>query len=317
MSATTTALRMFVPAVVDDAGLSPNAFRIYGRICRRWSERQGCNEAKVNMARACGMGKTACFDALNELEERGMILRSGSGKASRIDLVPPSGWRRASTGQALQPSPLANRSGASVSPLANRSTVSAGEPLGPTVSAGEHQPSQLANTQLFASGDTKGIPLKGIPEGMQYKSPPTYEGGAPDSSGGDGQSQDHDELPGFRAVRPVDEPAPVVDVAPGPPVQTQTDDERRAAIAAALPGWVPSEDGPGTPTAAALRARADTGTDRAIERLPADERAELDAEAARRAEQAWPGTWPGAGDPAVRTVVARLRREIHNTQTPS
>ena len=84
---------MLVSAAADDAGLSVHAFRVLGRICRRWSERDGCYESSANMARACRMKRDTLYRALGELEARSMIRRTDRpGRSSRIDPTPPSDW---------------------------------------------------------------------------------------------------------------------------------------------------------------------------------------------------------------------------------
>ena len=83
---------MFVPAALDDAGLSPEAFRIFGRVCRRWSPERGCDESKARMMAELGIGRDPFWAALRELEARRFVERSGRGKGARIDWLPPSEW---------------------------------------------------------------------------------------------------------------------------------------------------------------------------------------------------------------------------------
>lgn len=86
-------LPIFVSAAADDAGLSVHAFRVLARICRRWSERDGCYESGAKMAKACRIKRDSVFRALNELEDRGMIRRTErAGQTSRIDPLPVENW---------------------------------------------------------------------------------------------------------------------------------------------------------------------------------------------------------------------------------
>ena len=83
----------------------------------------------------------------------------------------------------------------------------------------------------------------------------------------------------------------------------------RRAIEAELPGWRPASTGEGAVPPSVERSREDAALDEAIAELPPAERSRLTARAVRLAKRQWPGAWPGDGDPAVRQLVARLRRE--------
>ena len=79
---------MFVPAAIDDAGLSVHAFRLYARICRRWSPDEGCYESAASMARACRMKRDTVFIARSELVDVGLVtLTERPGETTRIDVV--------------------------------------------------------------------------------------------------------------------------------------------------------------------------------------------------------------------------------------
>ena len=87
-------LPIYLSAAADDAGLGVHAFRVLARICRRWSEAEGCYESVGNMAKACRMKDETAARALNELESRGMIRRTKrNGQTSRIDPQPADSWQ--------------------------------------------------------------------------------------------------------------------------------------------------------------------------------------------------------------------------------
>lgn len=69
----------FIPAALDDAGLSPRAFRLYCHLCRR-----GAGWGSVeNMARVCAMNRKTILAALAELMAAGLALReSRPGRTS-------------------------------------------------------------------------------------------------------------------------------------------------------------------------------------------------------------------------------------------
>lgn len=83
---------MFVSAQLDEAGLSDAAFRVLGRIYRRWTPERGCYEAKASMVDSIPMSKDRLYAALDELDRRRFIVRSGRGAGARIDPLPPSEW---------------------------------------------------------------------------------------------------------------------------------------------------------------------------------------------------------------------------------
>lgn len=79
----------YIPATLDDAGLSPSAFRVYCRIARRWSPERGCDESASNMAAACRLKRLTVFRALSELEDAKLIKRTERpGQTTRIDIIP-------------------------------------------------------------------------------------------------------------------------------------------------------------------------------------------------------------------------------------
>lgn len=99
---------IFIPAAVDEAGLTPQEFRIYVHLARL--DGKGIEFPSVeNMARACRMNKDTVWAALKALGDRGLILRmSSAGKASKYQLTQPGSWRI--EGQPTPPLPLASQS---------------------------------------------------------------------------------------------------------------------------------------------------------------------------------------------------------------
>ena len=87
---------MIVNSAVDDAGLSPAEFRIYGHFCR-----VGVTWEKIkNLAKVCRVHPDTAWDAIAELERRGMIDREQrSGMTSIFRITPISKWKVKPTGK--------------------------------------------------------------------------------------------------------------------------------------------------------------------------------------------------------------------------
>lgn len=66
-------IRMFVPSDLDDYGLDPYEFRIYGRIARRAGRENEAWESIPKMARGCQMSESRARKALQLLEAAGLI----------------------------------------------------------------------------------------------------------------------------------------------------------------------------------------------------------------------------------------------------
>ena len=195
---------LYNPSQLDDAGLSANAFRVFGRICRRWTRARGCYESKPAMAEGCRMNRKTLYAALAELEDRRFIERTGRGPGARIDWRPPSEW-------------LAEPAGVRPNPGPERSSQS--EPLSPGVSPGsgaEVSPNPGAEGSSQSRG-LKGYPPKGIHEGTKEE---TTAIGVGDGSAG-----------------PEPEPGAVVffeEDNPDPPTPTREADPHRDAKNAAF-----------------------------------------------------------------------------------
>jgi biotin operon repressor len=82
----------FIPAWLDEAGLSQAEFRVFCHLCRR-----ACNDAGVawpsydSIGEVCGMGRATVARCLRELEKRGLIVKDGKpfGGSSRYRITPP------------------------------------------------------------------------------------------------------------------------------------------------------------------------------------------------------------------------------------
>ncbi|MFN3408374.1 MAG: hypothetical protein ACK45B_05235 [Limisphaerales bacterium] len=81
----------FIPAALDDAGLTPAQFRIFCRICRRGD----CTESVPRMATACGLERKTVWAAIRTLTARGMIRRvKRFGATSLLVATSPNAWAK-------------------------------------------------------------------------------------------------------------------------------------------------------------------------------------------------------------------------------
>lgn len=62
-----------IPNLVDDAGLSVYAYRLYGHLRRVAGEDGSCWESTVTLARKCGISQHKISDAKRELQAKGLI----------------------------------------------------------------------------------------------------------------------------------------------------------------------------------------------------------------------------------------------------
>jgi len=85
---------IFIHSMVDDAGLSLAAFRVYSHLARRTlNSRRDIWPGADSIARVCGINKKTVWRALKELIDRGMIVREArKGQTSRHVLTSPSTW---------------------------------------------------------------------------------------------------------------------------------------------------------------------------------------------------------------------------------
>jgi hypothetical protein len=85
--------RPFIPAWLDDFGLSQGAFRVACNLWRRLNRKTGqCNPSLHNIGNTCRMSRRQVLRALNELENRQIVTRckQGYGKTNSYSLRQPS-----------------------------------------------------------------------------------------------------------------------------------------------------------------------------------------------------------------------------------
>ena len=83
----------FVPAWLDDLGLSQGAFRVACNLWRRFNRKTGqCNPSLDNIGNTCRMNRRQVLRALNELEDRQIVTRhkQAFGKTNSYSLRHPS-----------------------------------------------------------------------------------------------------------------------------------------------------------------------------------------------------------------------------------
>ena len=86
-------LGAIIPAALDDYGLDPYEFRIYGRLARRCGAGGTAWESVSNMSIACGMGEQKAKQCLRLLCMVGLAeRRSRPGHSSEYHLLPASRW---------------------------------------------------------------------------------------------------------------------------------------------------------------------------------------------------------------------------------
>src|ERR1700754_42121 len=85
---------LFVSSVLDDYGLTPEEFRIYGRVMRRWNEEYGCYESSRQMAKGCGVSDRTVRNCLFVLAAACVLRRTdrGVGRSPRYDPMPLAEW---------------------------------------------------------------------------------------------------------------------------------------------------------------------------------------------------------------------------------
>lgn len=86
---------VFIHSAMDDAGLSPYAFRIYCHLSRRANRDNKAWPGKASMARACCLSESSVQRALKELQVRHMVkikACEGGRDTNVYILTPPSLW---------------------------------------------------------------------------------------------------------------------------------------------------------------------------------------------------------------------------------
>jgi biotin operon repressor len=83
----------FIPAALDDLGLSVPVFRVYCRIVRRAGESGVCFESLPRMARELGLWRPTVTHAVQELRDRGMVhVTTRPGRTAQITPLPAERW---------------------------------------------------------------------------------------------------------------------------------------------------------------------------------------------------------------------------------
>jgi hypothetical protein len=105
----------FIPAWLDDAGLSAATFRVYSHLARSADNSTGIAwPSYQRMTAICGLGKSTVRRCLEELEERKMIAKAGKpfGGSCRyrvLPIVPPQGQidvANSSTSDPIEAAPI-------------------------------------------------------------------------------------------------------------------------------------------------------------------------------------------------------------------
>lgn len=85
---------MSVRSYLDDYGLTPQEFRVYGRVWRRWNEKDGCFESSRRMAKGCQMSDRTVRNCLFVLVAARLLKRTDLGQnlTLRYDPMPRESW---------------------------------------------------------------------------------------------------------------------------------------------------------------------------------------------------------------------------------
>lgn len=91
----------FIPAWLDDIGLSKSEFRVYCRICRRAGKSGWCYEGSKAIAQTCEMNVNTVRKSIKDLEQKGLILvdRAKGCKSKIKPLIPSKGELKKDQGE--------------------------------------------------------------------------------------------------------------------------------------------------------------------------------------------------------------------------
>src|SRR5581483_11251533 len=94
-SATAREPMAFIPAALDDAGLTPIEFRMYGHFSRRAGSDGRFWESIENAAKHCDVDPRTARNAIRALEQRNLIrcVEAKPGHTRVYALTPPSDWQ--------------------------------------------------------------------------------------------------------------------------------------------------------------------------------------------------------------------------------
>lgn len=107
--------RPFIPAWLDDIGLSPATFRVFGHLCRSADNSTGIAwPSYARMIEITGCGKSTVRRSIDELEKLKLIQKAGKpfGGSCRyrvLPIVPPQGQKEdpnSSTTGTIEPPPI-------------------------------------------------------------------------------------------------------------------------------------------------------------------------------------------------------------------
>jgi hypothetical protein len=201
-----TRLPVFAHSAIDDLGLSPAAFRVYARICRRWSEERGCDEAADNTAEACRLNRKTVFEARRELKAEGLIrITPRPGQTTRIDVVSLSDWLENRSDGDANPSPQTEQVEGNPSPQTEQVPIPSNgtgsvEPV-PSNGSGSHPPAPSNGTgtrplkrnthpspqtgQAYKGSTIEGSPKKGFNKQQHHHPEESRARGTDDPKAGD------------------------------------------------------------------------------------------------------------------------------------
>jgi hypothetical protein len=150
----TSNLKPFIPAWLDDLGLSQAEFRLYCHLCRRAGNETGIAYPSAETAtKNCGMAKNTFWKTVERLEKRRLIERIGKkfGSSNRYRVIVPIG----ANGIPIETPIVSN--GMPIEDDTNRRKSDM-----PIVSNEILQSAQMATHQSAQMATQKGNPSKGI-----------------------------------------------------------------------------------------------------------------------------------------------------------
>ncbi len=147
---------LFVHSTIDDAKLTPFAFRVYCHVSRRANRTGSAWPGSKSMADACQMSETTVKKAIKELEDRNMlqVRRSTGGRDTNTYFITaPSKWTTPPCGDPVATRPPPPR----VATPTPSPDTSKGTPLSLSIEEKETSPT---GSELFDVEQTKKISKK-------------------------------------------------------------------------------------------------------------------------------------------------------------
>lgn len=140
--------KAFIPALLDDAGLTPTEFRVYFAILRRGD----CFESVPKIANRCRMHRDTVWAALKSLEARGAITKSPKpGHTTLFTALPVSFWAQ----------PNGNEGPAETKGYPSKPGGT--QPLTSATTQPEIRGSHPAETEGYKGNPIEGNPIKSFP----------------------------------------------------------------------------------------------------------------------------------------------------------